>query len=207
MKNLAHWTEGKVSLTAVIFLFWALFWVLNGGDKFFNGEYGPNLEGWSSKGVLVDSKGEVTHTLHPMETVGLFGVNRNAKMVGFYQRIHLPREVALISLYGVAVLELVMGLAFLVLLAWNFLPEAAKDRVELLEDRTFHHLAFKGSLLIFVLFIIGDNLFGERMELWEHSTFLVLCLVTYMLWKRADSDQIGSLARDSSTENQRSISI
>ena len=28
---------------------------------------------------------------------------------------------------------------------------------------------------------------GERMELWEHSTFLVLCLVTYMLWQRADN--------------------
>lgn len=84
-------------------------------------------------------------------------------------------------------LELVLGLAFLVLLAWSFLPEAAKDKAELLANRTFHHLAFKGSMMIFVLFIIGDNLFGERMELWEHSTFLVLCLVTYMLWQRADN--------------------
>ena len=122
-----------------------------------------------------------------METVGPFGVNRDAQMVGFFQRIHLPGEMALVSLYGIAVLELVLGLAFLVLLAWSFLPEAAKDKAELLADRTFHHLAFKGSMMIFVLFIIGDNLFGERMELWEHSTFLVLCLVTYMLWQRADN--------------------
>ena len=201
MKSLARWTEGKVSLITVIFLFWALFWVLNGGDKFFNGEYVPNLEGWSSKGVLVNSDGAVTHTLHPMETVGPFGVNRDAKMVGFFQRIHLPAEIALVSLYGIAALELGLGLAFLVLLAWSFLPEIAKDKFELLADRTFHHLAFKGSMMIFVLFIIGDNLFGERMELWEHSTFLVLCLVTYMLWQRADSygRTIGGALRKEST--------
>lgn len=187
MKSLARWAERKVSLTTVIFLFWALFWVLNRGDKFFNGEYVPNLESWSSKGVLVDSGGEMTHTIHAMETVGPFGVNRDAKMVAFFQRIHLPGEVALVSLYGIAVLELIMGLAFLVLLAWSFLPESAKGKADLLAERTFHHLTFKGSMMTFVLFIIGDNLFGERMELWEHSTFLVLCLVTYMLWERADS--------------------
>jgi hypothetical protein len=203
MKTLARWTEGKVSLITVIFLFWALFWVLNGADKFFNGEYVPNLENWSTKGVLVDSKGDVTHTLHSMETVGPFGVNRDAQMAGFFQRIHLPGEMALVSLYGIAVLELVLGLAFLVLLAWSFLPEAAKVKTELLADRTFHHLAFKGSMMIFVLFIIGDNLFGERMELWEHSTFLLLCLVTYMLWQRADNyvkTKGSALVRESASE-------
>ena len=203
MKSLARWTEGKVSLITVIFLFWALFWILNGGDKFFNGEYVPNLENWSSKGVLVDSNGDVTHTLHSMETVGPFGVNRDAKMVGFFQRIHLPGEVALVSLYGIAVLELGLGLAFLVLLVWSFLPESARDKTELLADRTFHHLAFKGSMMIFVLFVIGDNLFGERMELWEHSTFLVLCLVTYMLWQRADNQvktKGSALAKESAGE-------
>ena len=41
-------------------------------------------------------------------------------------------------------------------------------------------------MLIFVLFAIGDNLFGERIELWEHGTLQVLCLVIYELWWRAD---------------------
>ncbi len=44
---------------------------------------------------------------------------------------------------------------------------------------------------------------GERMELWEHSTFLVLCLVTYMLWQRADNyvkTKRGALARESASE-------
>ncbi len=108
MKRLARWTEVKVSLITVIFLFWALFWVLNGGDKFFNGQYVPNLENWSSKGVLVDSNGDVTHTRHSMETVGPFGVNRDAQMVGFFQRIHLPGEMALVSLSVIAVLELLL---------------------------------------------------------------------------------------------------
>ena len=186
MTSLAHWMDGKVSLITVIFLFWTVFWVLNGADKFFNGEFVANLEDWSAKGVLVDSDGRTTHTLHPMETVGPFGVNRDAQMIGFYQRIYLPHEVALVSLYGIAALELSLGLAFLILLVWSFLPEERKQKVGLLADRTFHRMAFKGTMLIFVLFTIGDNLFGERTELWEHGTFLVLCLVTYELWQRAD---------------------
>ena len=147
------------------FLFWTFFWVLNGSDKFFNGEYVANLEDWSAKGVLVDSDGRTTHTLHPMETVGPFGVNRDAQMVGFFQRIYLPEVVALASLYGIAVLELSLGLAFLILLVWSFLPEERNQKAGLLADRTFHRIAFKGSMLIFVLFAIGDNLFGERTEL------------------------------------------
>ena len=186
MTSLARWMDGKVSLIAIIFLFWTVFWVLNGGDKFFNGEYVANLDDWSAKGVLVDSDGRTTHTLHPMETVGPFGVNRDAQMIGFFQRIYLPDVVALGSLYGIAVAELSLGLAFLVLLVWSFLPEDRKQKPGLLADRTFHRMAFKGSMLIFVLFAIGDNLFGERTELWEHGTFLVLCLITYELWQRAD---------------------
>ena len=84
MTSLAHWMDGKVSLITVIFLFWTVFWVLNGADKFFNGEFVANLEDWSAKGVLVDSDGRTTHTLHPMETVGPFGVNRDAQMIGFF---------------------------------------------------------------------------------------------------------------------------
>jgi hypothetical protein len=33
---------------------------------------------------------------------------------------------------------------------------------------------------------VGDILFGDRAELWEHRTFIVLCLITYDMWYRTD---------------------
>ncbi len=191
MTDMIRWIEGRVKLIPIIFLFWALFWGLNGGDKFLNGEYVPNLEPWSSKGVLVDAQGDVTHEFHPMETVGLYGVNRDAKMIAFFRRSHLPEPMALGFLYGIAVLELALGASFLVLLLASCKAGSRLCQIGFLADKSFHRLVFKGSMLLFLLFMIGDNLFGERMELWEHSTFLILCLVTYFLWSRLDegSDQ------------------
>ena len=57
MKSPMRWIDGRVNVIAIVFLFWAVFWGLNGGDKFFNGEYVANLDDWSVKGVLVDSEG------------------------------------------------------------------------------------------------------------------------------------------------------
>ena len=31
-----------------------------------------------------------------------------------------------------------------------------------------------------------DILLGDRIELWEHGTFLVMCLLTYFVWFRVD---------------------
>ena len=40
---------------------------------------------------------------------------------------------------------------------------------------------------MFVTFSVGDIMFGDRAELWEHGTFIVMCLVTYDLWFRTDT--------------------
>lgn len=37
-------------------------------------------------------------------------------------------------------------------------------------------------MLIFLAFSTGDILFGDRAELWEHGTFMVLTLMTYQLY-------------------------
>ena len=37
-----------------------------------------------------------------------------------------------------------------------------------------------------MMFAAGDILFGERTELWEHSTFLILAILTYNRWRRSD---------------------
>ena len=178
MKKLLYWIDGKFNLIIILFLFWALFWGLNGGDKFFNGFFQPNMEAWSSKGVLLDNDGNAVYSLHPTETVGFYGVNRDSKMINYFKIIGLPRKVALFSLYGIAVLEVILGFVFLALFVWELLPHSSQKSWAMFADRTVHRLAFKGSLVIFVIFSTGDILFGDRMELWEHGTFIVMTLLT-----------------------------
>ena len=94
-------------------------------------------------------------------------------------------------MYAVAVLEVVVGLTFFAILAWTVGPSRWRERDDgalgLLHDRTVHRLCFNTGIFIFVLFSVGDTLFGDRVELWEHGTFMILTLVTYNLWYRTDS--------------------
>ncbi|KAA3664334.1 MAG: hypothetical protein DWQ04_06270 [Chloroflexi bacterium] len=197
--SVARWLDVNINLTTILFFFWALFWLLNGGDKFFNGVYVGNTEDWSAKGVLVDDSGEIALTLHPMETTGFYGVNRDKKMINYFENLGLPKEVAVVFLYGIAIAEIILGFIFFSLLAWNLQPPNKRLKVGLFADRTVHHLAFKGGLLIFVMFTIGDTLFGDRVELWEHSTFLILGLLSYYIWSQLDRK--GAMQSESSRES------
>jgi hypothetical protein len=178
--------DTHLNLGTILLFFWAFFWLLNGGEKFFNGELISNINPWAAKSVLVDSNGEIAYTLHPMEVAGLYGVNRDQQMIHFFQKLDLPPVVALTVLYGIAIAEILLGLLFLGLFGYSFWSKARRQSMGLLADRTLHRLAFKASLLIFIFFTIGDTLFGDRMELWEHSTFIVLALVSYFVWSQAD---------------------
>ncbi len=51
-------------------------------------------------------------------------------------------------------------------------------------------MCFEASIAIFLLFTMGDTLFGDRTELWEHGTFMILALVTYDLWSHRDAEYI-----------------
>jgi len=152
----------------VIIIFWGLFWLLNGLDKFYNGTNQPNLA--VAKGVVMapESENEILYKMHPMEPVGWFGVNRDAKMIGYFERLGIHKNVALGSLYSIAVLEVLIGLGFLYSL---FAGERRHDIVR---------LTFKISMGIFLSFSIFDILSGDRTELWEHGTFLILATIHYI---------------------------
>ncbi|MBW3572267.1 MAG: hypothetical protein KY467_14290 [Gemmatimonadetes bacterium] len=142
--------EDNLRLDLILYAFWAVFWLLNGLDKFFNGtqEVGP----------------------FGPRTVGWFGVNRDEKFIDYFSRLYLPEEMALAALYTFAVVEIVVGAVFLVMLL--------RPRV----DTMVHRLAFKMNMLLFFAFSVGDILFGDRQELWEHGTFMILTLMTYQLY-------------------------
>ena len=188
MRALLSWIDGHTNLMRVLFVFWAMFWTLNGADKFFNGKSQANLK--ATKSVLVDNAGEQQYTLHNMEPMGFFGVTRDNKMKGYFARLNMPASVATASLYFFAIFEVVIGVGFLLLVIWSLLPRGIRNNEEGLwgafADRTVHRLCFKSGILVFLAFCTGDILFGDRMELWEHGTFMLLTLVTYDLWFRTD---------------------
>jgi hypothetical protein len=131
----------------ILYGFWAMFWTLNGLDKFFNGTTSPDGT--------------------PM---GWFGVTRDAKMIGYFGRLYLPEEMAIACLYSLAVVEVIIGLTFCWLLVSKRTPKVV------------HRMAFKASMLVFLFFSTGDILFGDRAELWEHGTFMILALVSFRLY-------------------------
>ena len=157
-----------ISGITVVILFWGLFWLLNGLDKFYNGTNQPNLA--VTKGVIMapGSDSEILYKMHPMEPVGWFGVNRDSKMIGYFNRLGIHENVALGSLYSIAILEILIGLGFLYALF------AGEKRNEIIR------LTFKISMAIFFGFSIFDILCGDRTELWEHGTFLILATIHYV---------------------------
>ena len=146
MRNLIYKLDERVNFVFILFLFWALFWTLNGGDKFFNSTTVPNTEAWAASSVIVEN-GEIVGAIHPREPLGFYGVNRNAKMIGYFNRIGLPAWVALSCLYSMAGFEIVLGLTFFALSFWSLLPAERKTKPQLFADRTLHRNlhAFRAS--------------------------------------------------------------
>jgi hypothetical protein len=186
------WIDRKLDFLIILYLFLGLFWLLNGFDKFFNGENIINFNGYATKAAIVDMNGTVVYTYQPTEPNGWFGVNRDEKIIGYFARLGLPSELALISLYFVGGIEIILGLAFLSILFYKpLLPkqlEKALEANKAFATQTVHRLAFKASSLLFVVFMVMDILFGDRTELWEHGTFLILTALAYRFY--IDHEQI-----------------
>lgn len=189
MKRLVYLIDRKINLITILFLFWTLFWGLNGFDKFFNGKSQVINERWASQGFLVDKDKNVVYSIQPSEKIGWYGVSRDAKFANYFRTLHLPPVVSTVTLYFFAVLEIILAVLFFWLFIRQFFDsrdEGIEGKKSLISDRTIHRLIFKASIWIFIAFITGDILFGDRTEVWEHGTFLIMTLVTYDLWYRTD---------------------
>lgn len=186
------WVDRRLDFIVILYLFLAIFWLLNGLDKFFNGEDIVNMAAYAQKYAIVDTNGTVVYEVQGMNPDGWFGVNRNAQTIGYFERLGMPASWALGSLYSIAVIEVLLGLAFFSILFYKpLLPKVMEQALEenrLFATQTIHRLAFKVSCLIFVSFITMDILFGDRTELWEHGTFLILTAMTYRFY--IDHEQI-----------------
>jgi len=189
MKRIIYLIDSKINLITILFLFWTLFWGLNGFDKFFNGTSQLIKERWASQGFLVDKDKNVVYSIQPSERVGWYGVSRDAKFANYFRTLHLPPVIATVSLYFFAILEIIIAALFFWLFIRQFYDhkdEETEGKKSLIADRTIHRLIFKASIWIFIAFLTGDILFGDRIEVWEHGTYLAMTLVTYDLWYRTD---------------------
>ncbi len=187
MKKIIYLIDAKINLITILFLFWTLFWGLNGFDKFFNGTSQVIFDRWASQGYLVDNERNIAYSIQPSERIGWYGVSRDAKFANYFRTLNLPPVVSSITLYFFAILEIIIAILFFWLFIRQFTQDREKDDSKnLFDDRTIHRLIFKASIWIFIAFITGDILFGDRIEVWEHGTYLLMTIITYDLWYRTD---------------------
>ncbi len=158
-----------------IYLFWAMFWMLNGLDKFFVG--------------LGAEEGVVCRFADGRETpCGWFGTDRADQIHAYFDKLLLPQWLGVTTVYSFAIMELALGSLFIWMLLKSLFATSEVSHV-------VHRLAFKGSVLMFFLFSTGDILFGDRRELWEHGTFLILVIITFGIYAYRDELR-GHVLRD-----------
>ncbi len=186
MKSLIYLFDQRLNLITLLLLFWALFWGLNGFDKFFDGTPEINMEKWASKGSVVDADNNVVYTIQPPNPVGWFGVNYEDQMASYFKTLGVSRSAAVGLTYTYAVFEILLGFLFLILFIWQILPEDREDKKNFFTDRTLHRLAYKAGVIMFVVLAVAYMLFGDRARLWETGTYLTMTLIAYDMWYRTD---------------------
>jgi hypothetical protein len=186
MKKLIYLFDQRLNLITLMLLFWAIFWTLDGFDKFFDGEQEVLFEKWASKGSVVDANNNVVYTIQPPNNVGWFGVNYENQMVSYFKTLYVPRGAALGLTYAFAVYEILTGFLFLILFIWQLLPEKREDKNNFFTNRTLHRIAYKSSVILFVILSVAFLLFGDRARLWEIGTYMLMTLIGYDMWYRTD---------------------
>lgn len=176
MRRWLQLSESRISMLVILLAFWATFWGLNGFDKFFNGTSAPNTA--VTSGVVLDKDGGVLYRIHPPQPVGWYGVTRDPKFIAYFKTLHLPKEVAVAVLYTIGVVQILLCAVFIGLLACALVPRPTR----LPDEHMVGRLAFKASVTVFWVFVVGDILFGDRMEVWEHGTYLILTFVSWQAW-------------------------
>jgi len=126
--------------------YWAMFWLMNGLDKFFN------------------RTSFALFTWH--------GKDRTEQFSGYFSSSDLPVYLIQPLLYFVGACQIILFFILAIAIFGKTIrPYVSAECLKL-------GLSF--SALIFIAFSFFDVIFGDRAELLEHATFLVLIVVTYI---------------------------
>lgn len=176
--------DRRCSIVIMLYLFFALFWLGNGFDKFFNGDFRHDTNPNVAKFVVLDpATDEVIGRVQKFRVHGFFGSNRDQAFKEYFNQLGLSFETSQVFLYGISIVEIILGFTFLYIFLrsifqWNHLY----DKATLFGTRTLHRLSFKISTFLFIGFVTFDILVGDRVEHWEHSAFFTLMLISYYLF-------------------------
>jgi len=105
------------------------------------------------------------------------GKNRYVQFSDYLYSIGIENEFLVWSLIGIVTVIEAVALIFVL----SALTSFAKNNWN--KARDYFFMATVTSLFIFTLFSIGDQVFGDRTELWEHGTFFMLTLVSWFGYK------------------------
>jgi hypothetical protein len=137
------------SARSIIALYWMFFWLLNGGDKFFNYEH-------------------------------FYGEDRDKQFIAYFASIDVPAWLAGVTLNVFGVMETLLGLLFLFIFTHG-------EKIPQL-----NRLAFKATMLVWIMFSFGDILFGARDELREHGIYMILTIVSFQYFLFTKEDKMES---------------
>jgi len=114
------------------------------------------------------------------ETALFVGKDRLAQFVNYFESIGVTGlAVPQGTLIFVSVLEFI-ALVYLVLaLVYYFKGDKKKTR-----NMFFFGILF--SLIVFSFFAIGDQIFGDRVELLEHSTYWISLVISWFVYTHSD---------------------
>ena len=178
-----------ISLSLIMITFWAVFWIGNGLDKYFDGDMRARS---IPSSTLIDSAGAQTGTIHPMTPTGVFGTTRDGKITEYFDRLSLPDSLSTITLHATGIIETLIGITFLLTAIWLLTPKRIKQRwtkgTKL--ETTLPNISYKASIIIFALFATADIAWGDRVELWEHSTFIILLILSEQLWQQHQRNKV-----------------
>ena len=111
------------------------------------------------------------------ETNFWVGKDRMAQFVNYYSSLGI--ESSLLPQITLGFVTIVESLAFIFLLI-ALISYVTKRR------RKAQKLFFWGTLMgliIFSFFSLGDQVFGDRMELWEHTSYWVALLISWAMYR------------------------
>ena len=140
-------TSQLFSIPNLMIIYWAMYWIMNGLDKFLN-----------------------------RQNLGFFkwhGKDRNDQFSGYFNNTGIDTFWIDPLLYLVATWELAIAVP-LILTLWIQVFSARFDVL-------YFKLGMSCGVLTFIIFSFFDVIFGDRAELLEHGTFLILIVVSYQL--------------------------
>ncbi len=161
-----------------IYFYFAMFWVMNGLDKFILPGNEKTVQ--RGTGMFMEVDGVLTPIFRILSKG--FGKDRTSQFMQYFDKINLGEEWIQPVLTFAGIFELLVGAFFLYALAERAIK--ARRWYRLVSDA-----AWKGSLMIFIGLSALDIATGDRTELWEHGTYILVTIGAYLGVKYLDRSE------------------